>query len=151
MITINLRDIFPEYTLDCFIEVPDSDATTFLASLTREIADVYIAFQRTENNYILRTYRNRAWYSLDCGDDIEADTLYPIQSPESIFEANANQQALYAALMNLPEKQARRIYAHYFLRMSKAEIARAEGLAERTVGQTIERGIANLKKYLEKH
>jgi hypothetical protein len=38
---INLRTLFPEYELDCFIEVPDEDVEAFTASMTKETAAIY--------------------------------------------------------------------------------------------------------------
>ena len=36
-------------------------------------------------------------------------------------------QELHAAIASLPNKQAKRIYAHFILGMTKQDIARAEG------------------------
>ena len=73
MARINLRDIYPEERLDCFVEVPDGDERAFVAGLTKEIADVYFEEQREENAYRRRIYWNKSHYSLDCGDGIEND------------------------------------------------------------------------------
>ena len=40
MATINLRKLFPQYELDCFVEVPDDEAEAFIAGLTEELAYV---------------------------------------------------------------------------------------------------------------
>ena len=54
-------------------------------------------------------------------------------------------------VFSLPEtKQARRVYAHYFLGISKADIARAEGIDERAVRKAIERGLRNIEAFLKK-
>ena len=60
MKTINLRSYYPSYYKeDYFIEVPD------------QLAQELLQFQRKEDAYHLRTYRNKAYYSLDRGDGIE--------------------------------------------------------------------------------
>ena len=41
--------------------------------------------------------------------------------------------------------QSRRVYAHYILGLSKTEIARAEGVHEKTVRTSIERGLRNME------
>nr|WP_237712701.1 sigma factor-like helix-turn-helix DNA-binding protein [Paenibacillus elgii] len=41
-------------------------------------------------------------------------------------------QQLHVAISALPDKQGKRIYAHYVLGISKSEIARAEGVSEKT-------------------
>ena len=53
MAIINLRDFYPYYTADSFIEVPD------------EVAEAMAEFDRKEAAYRLRTYRHKAYYSLD--------------------------------------------------------------------------------------
>ena len=53
MTIINLRDFYPYYTADSFLEMPD------------ESAEAMAAFHRMEAAYCLRTYRHKAYYSLD--------------------------------------------------------------------------------------
>ena len=85
MKVINLRDIYPHYTQDCFVEVTD------------EVADLFSEFDH-----------------------------------------------------RLPNKQAKRIYAHFILGMTKKDIARAEGVHEKVVRVAIERGLRSLEKILKK-
>jgi len=138
MIQINLRDYYPFYKSDFFIEVP------------QEIAALLIAHARYEANYQRRTYRHKAHFSLDRGDGIEHDILFVSLSPCEIYERKVTNQQLYAAIASLPDKQARRVYAHYFLGISKADIARAEGIDERAVRKAIERGLRNIEAFLKK-
>ena len=60
-------------------------------------------------------------------------------------------QQLYAAISALPDKQAKRLYAFYFLGMSKAQIARTEGISREAVSQSIDRGMKKVGEYLKKH
>ena len=69
MKVINLRDIYPHYTQDCFVEVTD------------EVADLFSEFDRKEAAYRLRTYRHKAYYSLDRNDGIEHEALFIALSP----------------------------------------------------------------------
>ena len=64
MAIINLRDFYPYYTADSFIEVPD------------EVAEAMAEFDRREAAYRLRTYRHKAYYSLDREDGIEHSALF---------------------------------------------------------------------------
>ena len=59
-------------------------------------------------------------------------------------------QELYTAISRLPDKQAKRIYAHFILGLTKQDIARAEGVDEKVVRLAIERGLRNLEKILKK-
>ena len=54
-----------------------------------------------------------------------------------------------AAIASLPDKQAKRIYAHFILGMTKQDIARAEGVHEKVVRVAIERGLRRLEKILK--
>ena len=69
MAIINLRDFYPYYTMDSFIEVPD------------EVAEAMAEFDRKEAAYRLRTYRHKAYYSLDREDGIEHSALFVALSP----------------------------------------------------------------------
>ena len=57
---------------------------------------------------------------------------------------------LHAAISSLPDKQAKRIYAHFILGMTKQDIALAEGVHEKVVRVAIERGLQALRKNFEK-
>ena len=137
MTIINLRDIYPFYTSDCLIEVPD------------EVAASMAEFDRKEAAYRLRTYRHKAYYSLDRDDGIEHEAVFVALSPHEIYERKVTMQELHAAIASLPDKQAKRIYAHFILGMSKTDIARAEGVNEKVVRLAIERGLRNMEKYLK--
>lgn len=137
MSKINLRDYYPCYKTDCYVDVPD------------EVAALFSEFEHREAAYRLRTYRHKAYYSLDRGDGIEHDILFLSVSPGEIYERKVTFQEVHAAIANLPDKQAKRIYAHFILGISKAEIARAEGVDEKAVRGTIKRGLKNMEKFLK--
>ena len=67
-----------------------------------------------------KMYRHKIHYSLDRGDGIENDALYRSATSEEIILEKTVQEKLYVAIMALPEKQAKRLYAHFYLGMSKA-------------------------------
>ena len=50
-------------------------------------------------------------------------------------------------MMKLPEKQAKRIYARYYLGMKVNEIAEVEGVDQSRVRDSIRRGLKQLVKY----
>ena len=137
MTRLNLRDYYPFYSSDCFIDVPDEVAALLVHA-------------RYEAAYQRRTYRHRAHYSLDRGDGIEHDILFVSLSPCEIYERKITNEQLHTAIASLPDKQAKRIYAHYFLGMSKAAIAKAEGVMESTVRDAIERGLRNIERFFKR-
>jgi len=53
-------------------------------------------------------------------------------------------------MLKLPVKQMRRIYAHFFLRLSETEIARAERVSIAAVSASIAQGLRHLRQYLSK-
>jgi RNA polymerase sigma-70 factor (ECF subfamily) len=91
----------------------------------------------------------KVYYSLDAEDRIEKDIIFLALSPEEIYERKLSKQELYAAINSLPEKQAKRIYAHFFLGMSKAEIARIERINKATITRSIEKALKGIEKYLK--
>jgi RNA polymerase sigma-70 factor (ECF subfamily) len=134
---INLRDFYPHYNNDTFVEITDE-----IERLLRE-------FDLIESAYLRRLYRYKAYYSLDRSDGIENLVLYCIPSPLEEYERKETLAELYAAILSLPGKQAKRIYAHYFIGMSKAEIARVEGVSTFTVRQSIMRALTSLRKKMK--
>ncbi|QNK40272.1 RNA polymerase sigma factor [Caproicibacter fermentans] len=138
MPTINLRKYYPFLNEDCFVEVSD------------EISKVFLLAIRQENNYRQRTYRHKAYYSLDRGDGIENSILHTEPSPEEILMQKVSMEQLYEALDHLPPIQARRVYAHYILGMKKVDIARAEGVNSSGVCDSVRKGVRNLRRYFEK-
>ncbi|MEG6521418.1 RNA polymerase sigma factor [Desulfotomaculum sp. 1211_IL3151] len=135
---INLRDYYPFYQSDFFIEVED------------EIAELFKLFERKEHADFERRRVHKAYYSLDANDGIERNVILLVLSPQEIYERKLSNQELYAAISSLPEKQAKRIYAHFFLDMSKAQIARIEGIDPSSVKESIERGLKRMEKFLKK-
>ena len=139
MKTINLRELYPDaYMSDYFVQVPD------------EIAEVFITFERMENAYKQRTYYHRAYFTLDCSDGIEQSVVFRSLTPEEIYERKLTREQLHAAISSLPDKQAKRIYAHYILGISRAEIAKAEGVGKSTVTLSIQRGMRELARRIKK-
>lgn len=135
MKVINLRDLYPDvYKTDTYVEV------------TEEVLDTIQAAQRLEAAYERRMYRHKAYYSLDYGNGIEKAITGHVLTPENIFEAKQQQEQLYAAVMALPEKQAKRLYAHFYLGMTPVEIAHAEGVDPGSVRRSIRNGLKRLAK-----
>lgn len=136
---INLREYYPFYKADLFVEVPD------------EVADLLRESVLMEEAYRIRTYRHKAYYSLDYGDNIERKALIVALSPFEIIEERWTTEMIYKGISTLPEKQAQRIYTHFFLGMTKAAIAQAEGCAVTAVKTSIRKGLHNLKKFFEEN
>ena len=139
MKTINLRDYYPFYTQDTFLEVPD------------EVAASLAEAERLERNYMRRMFYNKAQYSLDAEDGIEASATERLAlSPEALLDLMERHCHLCRALNALQELQGRRVEAHYLLGKSVQEIATAEGVGERNVRKSIQRGLERMKKFLKK-
>ena len=91
---INLRDYYPFYKKDTVVEVPEE-----VALLLRE-------YELLEEAYRIRTYRHKAFYSLDYEGGIERDLASLDQkSPCDILEQRYDTELLYKGLAALPEKQ----------------------------------------------
>ena len=128
---VNLRDLYPDvYKTDAFLEVTD------------EVQAVFQSDERAEAAYERKMYRYKAQYSLDCENGIENAVLRKLETPEMLLEEKQLREQIA-----LPKKQARRIYARYYLGMSVNEIARAEGVDPSRVRDSIRRGLKQLAKY----
>jgi len=137
MVKINLRNYYSFYQYDCVIEIPNE-----IAKALQELDKMEAAYQR-------RLYRYKAHYSLDRDDGIEHDILFVSLSPSEIYERKVTNEQLYAAIASLPDKQAKRIYAHYFLGMSKAAIGKTEGVNKSQVTRSIKMALRNIERLLK--
>ena len=139
MTTINLRVLYPDaYKSDYYVVVPD------------EVAEVFETFERMEKAYMQRVYYHKAYYTLDCSDEIEHSVVFRVLSPEEIYERKLTREQLHAAISMLPDKQAKRIYARYILGMSNVEIAKAEGVSKAAITYSIQRGMRELARRIKK-
>ena len=133
---INLRELYPDvYKTDHFVEVAE------------DVLETIRAAERAEAAYERKMYRYKAHYSLDCDNGIENAVLLKPQTPEMVLEEKQFQEQVYATVMKLPEKQAKRIYARYYLGMTVNEIAEVEGVDPSRVRDSIRRGLKQLVKY----
>ena len=133
---VNLRDLYPDiYKTDYFVDV------------TEDVLETIRAADRAEAAYERKMYRYKAHYSLGCDNGIENAILMKPQMPETRLEEKQLREQLYAAVMALPEKQAKRLYARYYLGMRVSEIAAAEGVDPSRVRDSIRRGLKQLAKY----
>ncbi len=135
---IKLKDEYPWYTGDEYIEVSD------------EVAEVFAGFMRSEKAHREKVRYHRAFYSLDAGDGIENDIVFISATPQEIYERKVTQAEIYAAINHLPEKQAKRIYARYFQDMSISQIAKIEGVDKSAVKRSVDRGLKQIENILKK-
>ena len=136
MARINLRDIYPHYKGDSFVDIPNE--------ILKEIEDC----ERKEKTYrrYLRYYNVLLLGDVElCNEHELFDMSYV---PHDVYEKTTMSAFLHRAVAQLPDKQAKRIYAHFFLGMSNSEIARAEDVDESSVRESIGSGLRKLKKIL---
>ena len=91
---INLRDYYPYYTQDMIVEVPDE-----VALLLRE-------YMLLEEAYRIRTYRYKAFYSLDRDEGIEREILQKPLNPAEIWEQRQMTELIYKGLSKTSGKAA---------------------------------------------
>ena len=134
---INLKDYYDHISIDTYIDIPD------------EVYDIFETYRKAEQAYQSKIHYHKAYYSLDRDDGIEHRALFVSLSPDEIYERKLTSEQLHAAIATLPDKQAKRIYAHFFLSMSKADIARAEGVNKSQITRSITKCLAHIEKYLK--
>ena len=137
MTTINLRELYPWYTEDAFIEVSD------------EVAAFLEEDRRLQINYAQYIRDNKAFYSLDAGDGIEAEALNLLEQPDAALERMELERLLKEGLAQLTETQRRRLLASVLDKMTAVEIAAAESVSKASVGESINRAIVRLEKILK--
>lgn len=134
---INLREYYPFYNMDVYLEVSD------------EIAGQLDRFKLDEEAHRVRILRAKAYFSLDRGDGIEKDALQKTPQPLELILKAEQAERLNAALRSLSERQRCRLLAFYLDGKSKSQIAREEGVRENSVRESIQGGLMRLKKSLK--
>ena len=132
---INLKVYYPEiYQVDCYIELPD------------DCADLLDDFLRETESHGRSQRRRASKCRIDNERYLYRHAVQYRQLSDDLEKAVGRHQ-LYEAINKLPEVQAKRTYAYYFLDMTHREIALNEGVATSTVTQSLDRALNNLKKY----
>ena len=139
MTRIDLHDHYPHEPQGSFIEVSD------------EVFAALRGFEREDIARQVKEFRYKAYFSLDALDGIEKSALIKPETPQEAFERKYDNELLYTAISNLPEKQAQRVYARYILGKSVCEIARLEGLHHSSVAESINRALAVMEKFFEEN
>lgn len=134
---IKLKDEYPWYSSEDYIEVSD------------EIAAALKQFALDEHSQVEKIRYHQAFYSLDVGDGLENQVLFVSASPQELYERKLTQAELYAAIHHLSEKQAKRIYAHFFQNMSITKIATIENVDESAIRRSLHRGLNKIEKFLK--
>lgn len=137
MIKVNFKKYYDHITTDTYHDIPD------------EVFNILEEYRKAEQAYHSKINYHKAYYSLDRNDGIEHSALFVSLSPDEIYERKLTREQLHAAIATLPDKQAKRIYAHYFLGMSITAIAKAEGVNKSQITRSINRGLSHLEKYLK--
>jgi len=136
---INLKIVYPDYHSD-----------DFMLEVSEQIAEVFATSFRSEAAYqFRRRYHGATLFFDDSSEDYISKRSNKYPTLEEIFDMQTEKELLYIALSQLPQVQARRVYAHYILGMSKAEIARHEEVNESSIRESIRGGIKNLKNILK--
>jgi len=139
MTTINLKNYYPWYKHDEYIDVPD------------EVAEELKADKLYEASYQRQLMRNKAHYSLDCDDGIEYTACLANPTPQELIERMELFYYLWNALNSLPEIQGRRVEACVILGTSYREQARIEGVGKSSIRMSVLYGLENMKKYLKNY
>ena len=136
MITINLKDFYPWYGTDEFIEVPE------------EVVWEMLADKRYEAAYTKKIKRHKVLSFSDYGDKTQEWCNQTAPDPQHMAEVRELLEQFLEILAALPEIQSRRIRAHIILDMTLSEIALQEEVSIATVQRAIQRGIKKIQKFL---
>ena len=136
MITINLKDFYPWYGTDEFIEVPE------------EVVWEMLADKRYEAAYTKKIKRHKVLSFSDYGDKTQEWCNQTAPDPQRMAEIRELLEQFLEILEALPEIQSRRIRAYIILDMTLSEIALQEEVSIATVQRAIQRGIKKIQKFL---
>ncbi len=134
---IKLKDEYYWCSGDEYIDVSD------------EVAEAFTQFHKELERYRAKVRYHKAFYSIDTECSVDGHILFVAATPDEIYERKVSQEQMYAAINQLSEIQARRIYAKFFQNMSVRQIAMIEGIDESSVSESISKGLKKIKKILK--
>lgn len=112
-------------------------------------------YKRNENKHYMRAIRS---FDISNYEDCEVECKHPELIRESTEDKYFQElrdkginEAVYAALKTITEKQSVRIIKYYFQGMSFAKIAEDEGVDSKAIWYSIEGSLKKMKKFLEKY
>lgn len=140
MKTIDLKKYYPS---------PELYGESNLVLVSDDVANVMEQSLRDEKSYYMRTYRAKAYYSINYGNGIENYVVFHEETPEEIYERKLTILQLSRALSKLPIKQGQHIFAFYFLGKTCGEISAAEHISVRAVQKSLKSGLEKLSNLLK--
>ena len=158
MIVINLRIYYPTlYEQDVLCEVPEQvklllDELKRLEHAQNERRRYHGEFLEYHESATEHAQNERHRYHGEYLTFIEdvTDLELGLPSLEEAYLQARRKKALYKAMLKLPVKQMRRIYAYFFLQLSETEIARVEKVSIAAISSSITQGILHLREHLSK-
>ena len=138
MARVKLTDLDPQYQGECEeIEVSD------------EIAETLHTLRRQEESLSRKKRRHKAQYTISASGIANSLRYATAASCEDQLVADHTRKELLLALNELSPNQARRIYAVYFLGISRSDLARMENVSRAAVTICIRGGLKKifLKKF----
>lgn len=134
MITINLKDYYPWYGQDEYIEIPEEVALELLADKHYEAA------------HRKSIKRNKVLSFSEYGEKDAESKNQSAPDPQEITEAIEQIRLLLDGLEALSDVQFRRIRAHVILEMTLSETAATEQATVSAVHKSIQRGLEKIRK-----
>lgn len=132
MININLKNYYDNIEVDTYIEVEDE-----VFELLEECITAEESRKRKER-------RNNIIVTDDVDVYFKQIISYMSLDIKDIIEPNFQNEKLYEAIEKLSDIQSRRIKAHYFMGLSKQDIAQIEGCKESSVRLSLKAALRNL-------
>lgn len=103
MKTIDLKRYYPN---------PELYEESNMVDVSDEVANVMEQSLHDEKSAYMRSYRAKAYYSLDYGNGVENYVVFHEETPEEIYERKMTIQQLNKSLSRLPIKQGQHIYGY---------------------------------------
>lgn len=136
MAKVNIKELYPFVIKDTIVDVPE------------ELVDFIKEEKRKEKAYAERVRKNKAYFSLDKDDGIEA-VINTDDITVIMYYEKELQDYLFKCIATLSIKQQKRIVAYYYYGYSLEEIAKIEGVHFTSVHESITNGLKKIKKILE--
>ena len=135
------REAGKELSIDCTLEITEGTAKVFWISGSDEAVTLIEATGTYSDTITLPVIQYNNGCSWRASFPSRKSGVFCCHFFGDGSGGKQFQEQVYAAVVKLPEKQAKRIYARYYLEMTVNEIAEVEGVDPSRVRDSIRRGL----------
>ncbi len=117
--------------------------------MNSEQGEAFREYDRNEKKHEMRRIRHHVYTGYEEGMTEYMNSVFSTEEPEDTVMEKMEYERFKDALDKLPPAQKRRCILYFYHGLSEREIARAEGVSQQMISNSLDAALKNLQKYLK--